>query len=477
MKKDVSYNTEYIKKTIQKIIKENNLEEIYIRIYVKSKSSEANEQDKSVSELVMNSYTDEQRYAVEQIYNYYIEIYKIENCLNAATFYERLIRNIEHLKKIFFKSFAFCDLFDEKEWVGIESKQFIQTLEMLYVILMQENNCEESTDSSDIEYLSDWKTTKNDIQYDVWGVENEIDREILFAFAIVEGLLKIYGDYNLLSAKVEKRKYRKNIQIGYEDKEEIEKLICLLQEQVQFIHENDKKGVKQNNDEYKQKKVDLKLLEDVFVNLLKTQRISRELELEYMKCFVSADIDFMRYQKMIAKLEDLIKVFDDNRNIKYIKMENQEEKEKDKEYREISEAKRHKAFCDMVEIYKSISENKRNAMSKVTARLNRRIKQDAQAHSELIDESLYKSIFKELEKDIKNIGEKIKRASEIESDYTRIKDNTNEFYIYKDIAIMTLTFPNTEIEKYKKAAIIIDKKDIVKIYLNSGKGVGLLKTD
>lgn len=467
LEKEGCVNVEDIQYKIKEIIEKNQVDKIHIILYVKAKVTDATQTDIQLSSALMNSITRVQREAIERIYSYYIEIYKNENCINLASFYERLIRNVEQLEKIFFKTYAFHDLFDEKEWCGYDSKTFVQTLEQLAVILLRdESNIEENLSIDELEDTSERIYSKDNIAYDPYGLENDVDRDILFGFAVVEGLLKIYDVYNLQSAKREKNKYRKNIQIGYEDKEAIDEMISFLEEKTKDFQQDNG----DSREETIKKKKDARLIEDVFVNLLRTYKISRELELDYMSNFIAADIDFMRYQKMVAKLEDLIKVYYDNKEVRYTKLETKSEKEKDKQRREINEKRRNKAFEDMVKLYKAIAVGKRTAMSKVTARLNKKVSQDSKAHNELIEVDLYRAIFSDMRKETNRVGDMIRKAENIGSNNAgKIRENTNRFYTYKNIAIMTLTFPNSEIQKYKKAAILFDKRDISKLYLNSGK--------
>jgi len=453
-----------IQRKIDAIMEREQINRSYFGLYVKAKAANAKEIDIQLGDVVFASMSDEQKVAIEQIFDYYYEMYKTENCTSQAFFYERLMRNVDKLEKIFFSSYAFLDLYDEKEWCAIDSSTFIHSLEGLSVILLSDKENSNGDGSDNIELIVNKLRAKDDILFDQYGVENAVDSEILLGFLVVEALLNIYGNYLLKSANREKKKYRKNIQVGYEDKEALDELIGFLKSQKAELE-------KCKEDQYEERKKDIKLIEDVFVNLVKTYRISRELELQYMENFIASDIDFMRYKKMVDKLEELLKVYDEGKNTKYVKLESEGEKAKDKQRRELNEKKQYEAFSEMIKVYESIAANKRTAMSKVTARLNRKISQDSKAHGELINNDLYKSIFNDLKKETNAIGQMFRSVANAKSESMRmhIKDNANEFYIYNDIAIMTLTFPNTVIGKYKKAAIIVNKKDITKIYLNSGK--------
>jgi hypothetical protein len=195
------------------------------------------------------------------------------------------------------------------------------------------------------------------------------------------------------------------------------------------------------------------------------ENISRR-EMEALGKLYSHEPNFIKYRELCDKLRDNLNIYKRSKSGLRTSYENEEQKICDNIIRTRQKMRRERAYEEMESILLDMKEQKNDALDKIRRRFETKTKYIDPKYYEKIDIDLYKEMFENLRKEFRNIYKKTD-----EENIISMKDSRNQIFLYKDKAIVTLTFPNvdTSMEKYKTAAIIIDADDIKKVYIDSEK--------
>jgi hypothetical protein len=179
------------------------------------------------------------------------------------------------------------------------------------------------------------------------------------------------------------------------------------------------------------------------------------------------DEDYAKYKKVCDQLSENIKKYDSNRRGKTEHFNTEEEKIRDKKLKAGQKRAQDEAFKGMEQVLVDMQEGNKNALDKIIKRIDYKTRYVTEDYYSKIDVSLYKSLFDALRRETRLVykdseeGEEPKRITMVE--------NRNQIFKYKDKVIVTLTFPNTDIEQFKTAAFVADAQDLRKVYVDSGK--------
>lgn len=131
---------------------------------------------------------------------------------------------------------------------------------------------------------------------------------------------------------------------------------------------------------------------------------------------------------------------------------------------------------EMKKYVEDIVTNKKESMIEIQRYFERKENAVDINYYKHIDRELYRELFSKLKKEIKNI---FSDNDNIEPDIINrnliVKENRNGIYFYGDKLIITLTFPNTDIDEYKTAVIITDSDKVNWAYKNSSNAAWTFK--
>jgi hypothetical protein len=198
----------------------------------------------------------------------------------------------------------------------------------------------------------------------------------------------------------------------------------------------------------------------------KIEKIGRS-EVAFLGEIFPQDAVFLKYKKLCEQLSESIKLYDSNKSGKLEHFDNEEDRIKNRKLRDAQKKTRDAAYRQMKQVLIDMELRKKDALDKIIKRIEYKKKYVKADYYNRNDISLYKTLLNALRTEVRNIYKKSEGNTEEKENPMR--ENRNQIFQYKDKVIVTLTFPNTDIEKFKTAAFIVDAQDLKKVYVDSGK--------
>lgn len=413
---------------------------------------------------------------------YVLEIVKELNIENMGM-YQLAIRRARLIEKIFVESCGFNAAYENGEWHSQE-QEFIDKMNLVYqlIVLKSVPNTKKPADEDDAFFTSPAGNGPVSIAQinvkKVFGMDvtQSIEKEFeddpwLFVYEemkYVETLKKYIGsdvlnaciaddleELNNLRECMAKSKKATNDIGEYVEREGIDTIIEAL------FPEKRKKG-----ETYTAPPKDIR--EDYF-NTIK--ELYEELRITESSSFIErvfGKTDNERMTRYLDNFEKHIKAYE-TKEWKKGKAETEEDVLEAKERTKKNMQVKKEAFRNMLNDIKQLDrEDKRYSILGTIERLYKKSGVEAKRRNsgDLMEEIEAERLFKEFNKAWDSI---MKGNKKLDMEYTGKLTPLNHIYQYEDKAIMTLIFTNTDIEKYKTAAVILDKEDINRIFIYSEK--------
>jgi len=438
--------------------------------------------------LVLRSYAGVQMVGKEKIIIDALDTYKdfadamnsfmrlcLEREIDKAVFlmYKDIIENceiageiMENLEKVFYDSYGFWASYDKRTaYWRTEEEDLITMFNLVYQTMIQGDE-----DRVTFEYAEEEKGEEWDIAGRVMsqlGVKNieigediePVDRYVIeFLIETAERWKKEYSKFWIRPKRREESEG--NSRIIQESKATIQNIIIQL---AQKDLPKEKSSLRES--EFKYKKMTKGFI-DIIKDVLKEMK---ELEQMYNQHWEMRD---EMYEKLVRYRNDLEKCVE-----KYEKYEKVPDRKKtgispknfyNNERRKYSQ-NRKDALIEALNLIMSMCEDnyqsKESSLRHITNEINAAMEEDdglketADIKQEFPAE--HKELFTRLKKEMN--GEMMEKEENNEK-------YGNGMFEFGKIGIITLTFPNTEIKKYKTAAIIVDIDDMDKLIIRSKKG-------
>lgn len=391
---------------IETLKKENELDESDIERFDLYYYGELNNKE----ERLFNAYTEKEKEALHEIFNLKEEI-NDDSIIEELVICEEGVENIKFLKRLFYKSYGFNEKYINGKWI---------------------NSCEKQTDVLK-------KILENIYMY----IEKQSDEEpvispvILELFNVMQVFANYFHMYAIWEGRVKKVKSANDI-----NQENLESLIESVRDGISdrepraFI-EGIKSTVKKAACEAA-----------VYINILPIND----------SCVV--------YANKVKTVQNLLEEYDKCNSTIYGSYDKKMDKAKIKILRKKAKEKKKNIFNQIMDNLCEIGQLRNNALRKVKELFETETKYVNENYYKEINGRLYKKLFGALRRETK---EKIGDSSD--SDQSKntyyIHDNRNGMYLYKDKIVMTLSFPNTQLDQFKRAAVIMDREFLDKVYRDS----------
>lgn len=203
----------------------------------------------------------------------------------------------------------------------------------------------------------------------------------------------------------------------------------------------------------------------------------------YFRAFTLGDPEYEKITEYYDDLDECVRAYDSFRNGPNVRIKNERQRVELIESRSENWKKREEKFLKIIEILEDIKELKRNSLVNVLSRVCRDTKTKSKMKGKGIEDAdlqLYNMMFRRLKKGVRKEVNNVFKDKDIFG-YVDVvnedgddsgdfgKDMPNGMYVFGGMGILTLTFWNTKIEKYKTAAVIVDVEDLERIAILSRK--------
>lgn len=408
--KERKENNESIKnqilEKIETLKKENELNESDIERYESYSDGKLNDKEKRL----FHAYTEEEKDALSEIFNLKKGL-KNDSIIEEIVICEEGVKNIKYLKKVFYRSYGFNEKYINGKWI---------------------NSCEKQTEV--LKRLMEYTYVYIDNQSEE---ESAVSQTVLTVFKIMQVITDYFRKYAIWEERVKKVKNANDI-----NQENLERLI-----------ESVRDGI--SDDEPR-----------AFIEGIKVTLKKAACEAAVYVQVITFDTIYVEYDKKIKDVQNLLEEYDKCNSAIYGSYDKQMDKVKVKIIREKAKEKKKNIFNQIMDNLCEIGQLRNNALRKVKEFFEKEKKYVDENYYKEINGRLYKKLFGALRRETK---EKIGGSSD--SDQSKntyyIHDNRNGMYLYKDKIVMTLSFPNTQLDQFKRAAVIMDREFLDKVYRDS----------
>ena len=408
--KERKENNESIKnqilEKIETLKKENELNESDIERYESYYDGKLNDKEKRL----FHAYTEEEKDALSEIFNLKKGL-KNDSIIEEIVICEEGVKNIKYLKKVFYRSYGFNEKYINGKWI---------------------NSCEKQTEV--LKRLMEYTYVYIDNQSEE---ESAVSQTVLTVFKIMQVITDYFRKYAIWEERVKKVKNANDI-----NQENLERLI-----------ESVRDGI--SDDEPR-----------AFIEGIKVTLKKAACEAAVYVQVITFDTIYVEYDKKIKDVQNLLEEYDKCNSAIYGSYDKQMDKVKVKIIREKAKEKKKNIFNQIMDNLCEIGQLRNNALRKVKEFFEKEKKYVDENYYKKINGRLYKKLFGALRRETK---EKIGGSSD--SDQSKntyyIHDNRNGMYLYKDKIVMTLSFPNTQLDQFKRAAVIMDREFLDKVYRDS----------
>ena len=408
--KERKENNESIKnqilEKIETLKKENELNESDIERYESYYDGKLNDKEKRL----FHAYTEEEKDALSEIFNLKKGL-KNDSIIEEIVICEEGVKNIKYLKKVFYRSYGFNEKYINGKWI---------------------NSCEKQTEV--LKRLMEYTYVYIDNQSEE---ESAVSQTVLTVFKIMQVITDYFRKYAIWEERVKKVKNANDI-----NQENLERLI-----------ESIRDGI--SDDEPR-----------AFIEGIKVTLKKAACEAAVYVQVITFDTIYVEYDKKIKDVQNLLEEYDKCNSAIYGSYDKQMDKVKVKIIREKAKEKKKNIFNQIMDNLCEIGQLRNNALRKVKEFFEKEKKYVDENYYKEINGRLYKKLFGALRRETK---EKIGGSSD--SDQSKntyyIHENRNGMYLYKDKIIMTLSFPNTQLDQFKRAAVIMDREFLDKVYRDS----------
>lgn len=408
--KERKENNESIKnqilEKIETLKKENELNESDIERYESYYDGKLNDKEKRL----FHAYTEEEKDALSEIFNLKKGL-KNDSIIEEIVICEEGVKNIKYLKKVFYRSYGFNEKYINGKWI---------------------NSCEKQTEV--LKRLMEYTYVYIDNQSEE---ESAVSQTVLTVFKIMQVITDYFRKYAIWEERVKKVKNANDI-----NQENLERLI-----------ESIRDGI--SDDEPR-----------AFIEGIKVTLKKAACEVAVYVQVITFDTIYVEYDKKIKDVQNLLEEYDKCNSAIYGSYDKQMDKVKVKIIREKAKEKKKNIFNQIMDNLCEIGQLRNNALRKVKEFFEKEKKYVDENYYKEINGRLYKKLFGALRRETK---EKIGGSSD--SDQSKntyyIHENRNGMYLYKDKIIMTLSFPNTQLDQFKRAAVIMDREFLDKVYRDS----------
>ena len=408
--KERKENNESIKnqilEKIETLKKENELNESDIERYESYYDGKLNDKEKRL----FHAYTEEEKDALSEIFNLKKGL-KNDSIIEEIVICEEGVKNIKYLKKVFYRSYGFNEKYINGKWI---------------------NSCEKQTEV--LKRLMEYTYVYIDNQSEE---ESAVSQTVLTVFKIMQVITDYFRKYAIWEERVKKVKNANDI-----NQENLERLI-----------ESIRDGI--SDDEPR-----------AFIEGIKVTLKKAACEAAVYVQVITFDTIYVEYDKKIKDVQNLLEEYEKCNSAIYGSYDKQLDKVKVKIIREKAKEKKKNIFNQIMDNLCEIGQLRNNALRKVKEFFEKEKKYVDENYYKEINGRLYKKLFGALRRETK---EKIGGSSD--SDQSKntyyIHENRNGMYLYKDKIIMTLSFPNTQLDQFKRAAVIMDREFLDKVYRDS----------
>ena len=408
--KERKENNESIKnqilEKIETLKKENELNESDIERYESYYDGKLNDKEKRL----FHAYTEEEKDALSEIFNLKKGL-KNDSIIEELVICEEGVKNIKYLKKVFYRSYGFNEKYINGKWI---------------------NSCEKQTEV--LKRLMEYTYVYIDNQSEE---ESAVSQTVLTVFKIMQVITDYFRKYAIWEERVKKVKNANDI-----NQENLERLI-----------ESVRDGI--SDDEPR-----------AFIEGIKVTLKKAACEAAVYVQVITFDTIYVEYDKKIKDVQNLLEEYDKCNSAIYGSYDKQMDKVKVKIIREKAKEKKKNIFNQIMDNLCEIGQLRNNALRNVKEFFEKEKKYVDENYYKEINGRLYKKLFGALRRETK---EKIGGSSD--SDQSKntyyIHDNRNGMYLYKDKIVMTLSFPNTQLDQFKRAAVLMDREFLDKVYRDS----------
>ena len=414
--KERKENNESIKnqilEKIETLKKENELNESDIERYESYYDGKLNDKEKRL----FHAYTEEEKDALSEIFNLKKGL-KNDSIIEEIVICEEGVKNIKYLKKVFYRSYGFNEKYINGKWI---------------------NSCEKQTEV--LKRLMEYTYVYIDNQSEE---ESAVSQTVLTVFKIMQVITDYFRKYAIWEERVKKVKNANDI-----NQENLERLI-----------ESVRDGI--SDDEPR-----------AFIEGIKVTLKKAACEAAVYVQVITFDTIYVEYDKKIKDVrkqyhsQKLLEEYDKCNSAIYGSYDKQMDKVKVKIIREKAKEKKKNIFNQIMDNLCEIGQLRNNALRKVKEFFEKEKKYVDENYYKEINGRLYKKLFGALRRETKE-----KMGGSSDSDQSKntyyIHDNRNGMYLYKDKIVMTLSFPNTQLDQFKRAAVIMDREFLDKVYRDS----------
>lgn len=408
--KERKENNESIKnqilEKIETLKKENELNESDIERYESYYDGKLNDKEKRL----FHAYTEEEKDALSEIFNLKKGL-KNDSIIEEIVICEEGVKNIKYLKKVFYRSYGFNEKYINGKWI---------------------NSCEKQTEV--LKRLMEYTYVYIDNQSEE---ESAVSQTVLTVFKIMQVITDYFRKYAIWEERVKKVKNANDI-----NQENLERLI-----------ESVRDGI--SDDEPR-----------AFIEGIKVTLKKAACEAAVYVQVITFDTIYVEYDKKIKDVQNLLEEYDKCNSAIYGSYDKQMDKVKVKIIREKAKEKKKNIFNQIMDNLCEIGQLRNNALRKVKEFFEKEKKYVDENYYKEINGRLYKKLFGALRRETKE-----KMGGSSDSDQSKntyyIHDNRNGMYLYKDKIVMTLSFPNTQLDQFKRAAVIMDREFLDKVYRDS----------
>ena len=391
---------------IETLKKENELNESDIERYESYYDGKLNDKEKRL----FHAYTEEEKDALSEIFNLKKGL-KNDSIIEELVICEEGVKNIKYLKKVFYRSYGFNEKYINGKWI---------------------NSCEKQTEV--LKRLMEYTYVYIDNQSEE---ESAVSQTVLTVFKIMQVITDYFRKYAIWEERVKKVKNANDI-----NQENLERLI-----------ESVRDGI--SDDEPR-----------AFIEGIKVTLKKAACEAAVYVQVITFDTIYVEYDKKIKDVQNLLEEYDKCNSAIYGSYDKQMDKVKVKIIREKAKEKKKNIFNQIMDNLCEIGQLRNNALRNVKEFFEKEKKYVDENYYKEINGRLYKKLFGALRRETK---EKIGGSSD--SDQSKntyyIHDNRNGMYLYKDKIVMTLSFPNTQLDQFKRAAVLMDREFLDKVYRDS----------
>ena len=391
---------------IETLKKENELDESDIERFDLYYYGELNNKE----ERLFNAYTEKEKEALHEIFNLKEEI-NDDSIIEELVICEEGVENIKFLKRLFYKSYGFNEKYINGKWI---------------------NSCEKQT-----QLLI--RVTEDVYMH----IKEQLDEDPLISPVIIEAynamcvFANYFRMYAIWEGRVKKVKSANDIN----------------QENLESLIESVRDGISDHEPR-------------AFIEGIKSTVKKAACEAAVYINILPINDSCVVYANKVKTVQNLLEEYDKCNSTIYGSYDKKMNKDKIKILRKKAKEKKKNIFNQIMDNLCEIGQLRNNALRKVKELFETETKYVDENYYKEINGRLYKKLFGALRRETK---EKIGESSD--SDQSKntyyIHDNRNGMYLYKDKIVMTLSFPNTQLDQFKRAAVIMDREFLDKVYRDS----------